>query len=407
MSNAYDSASLLVTPNGYKASKIYSAKPTDGTGDLAFSRASTAMRRNSAGLWEEVANNVPRLQYPVGGGCPSWLFEPQATNLVSYNTSWAAVAVQDSTITANAVISPTGGVTAATIKELATTANHDFYFTESCVSGQPYTQSIRVKPDGRTWGGLFFLGINGVFTASRVWFNLTGAGSIGTINAGITASIELDSEGYYFIQATRTAEATNTGFFGFFLAPSDNVSIYAGDITKGANMWAYQVENKSTASSPILTVTSAVTRLADSPQAKAAPTNLQDFSIIMKGISLRDVTETNTLFGDLSTSDSSVALLGSFVLFSASGAGDTNCGSISISNNTPFNLGVVRSGAVVKVFKDGSLISTTTATSTTFILDGFWVYNLSGLNPLKGLCKDCELYEIAISDLECQNLTTL
>jgi hypothetical protein len=100
MSNAYDNASLLVTPNGYEAGTIFSAKPTDGSGDLSFSRASTAMRRNSAGLWESVANDVPRLHYPVGGGCPSWLFEPQATNsfLNSNAPATQAVTVANATV---------------------------------------------------------------------------------------------------------------------------------------------------------------------------------------------------------------------------------------------------------------------------------------------------------------------
>ena len=67
-----DTASLIVTPNGYKASKLYSVKPTDASGDMTVVRATTATRVNSAGLIESVAINVPRLDY-TGGGCPSIL----------------------------------------------------------------------------------------------------------------------------------------------------------------------------------------------------------------------------------------------------------------------------------------------------------------------------------------------
>ena len=59
----FDSASLVVTPNGTKASKLYSIIPTDGSGDLTVTRATTATRVNSSGLIESVANNVPRLDY--------------------------------------------------------------------------------------------------------------------------------------------------------------------------------------------------------------------------------------------------------------------------------------------------------------------------------------------------------
>ena len=48
----YDDASLIVYPSGYKEDKIYSLKPTNGTGDLNFSRASSATRVNEQGLIE-------------------------------------------------------------------------------------------------------------------------------------------------------------------------------------------------------------------------------------------------------------------------------------------------------------------------------------------------------------------
>ena len=48
----YDEASLIAYPSGYKESKIYAQKPIDGTGDLTFTRASSATRVNSDGLIE-------------------------------------------------------------------------------------------------------------------------------------------------------------------------------------------------------------------------------------------------------------------------------------------------------------------------------------------------------------------
>ncbi len=50
MSSFYDDASLIMYPSGYKEDKIYSLKPTNGTGDLTFSRASSATRVNEQGL---------------------------------------------------------------------------------------------------------------------------------------------------------------------------------------------------------------------------------------------------------------------------------------------------------------------------------------------------------------------
>jgi hypothetical protein len=53
----FDSASICITPNGVKEGKLYSIKPTDGSGDLSVTRATTATRVNSAGLVEVVPYN--------------------------------------------------------------------------------------------------------------------------------------------------------------------------------------------------------------------------------------------------------------------------------------------------------------------------------------------------------------
>jgi hypothetical protein len=40
----FDTASLLISPNGYKEGKLYSVIPSDGSGDLSVTRATTATR---------------------------------------------------------------------------------------------------------------------------------------------------------------------------------------------------------------------------------------------------------------------------------------------------------------------------------------------------------------------------
>ena len=41
-----DKASLVITPNATKASKLYSVIPSDGSGDMTVVRATTATRVN-------------------------------------------------------------------------------------------------------------------------------------------------------------------------------------------------------------------------------------------------------------------------------------------------------------------------------------------------------------------------
>jgi hypothetical protein len=56
-----DSASLVITPNGYEETKLFSVVPNDGTTDFAVTRATVATRVNSQGLLETVPYN--QLQY--------------------------------------------------------------------------------------------------------------------------------------------------------------------------------------------------------------------------------------------------------------------------------------------------------------------------------------------------------
>jgi len=94
--------SLAMIPSGYKATKLYSVLPNTAVGDFDVSRPSgtggfNATRVNKSGLIEEVAANVPRLDY-TDGGCPVLLTEPQSRN--DYLNSQAMV-TQSVTTTAS------------------------------------------------------------------------------------------------------------------------------------------------------------------------------------------------------------------------------------------------------------------------------------------------------------------
>lgn len=88
-------ASLITTPNAYKASTLYSIVPTNGNGDMTVVRNTTATRVNSSRLIESVAINVPRLNYDTAGGCPSILLEPQRTNSLRNSTMQGANVTTD------------------------------------------------------------------------------------------------------------------------------------------------------------------------------------------------------------------------------------------------------------------------------------------------------------------------
>ena len=104
--------SLLNIPYRFKASKLYSQIPDSGLGDFVVSRSASnaATRVNASGFIETVADNVPRLDYPLGGiaaGCPALLVEPSAQNTCLQSETfqnWAYVNASASS--GNAAISP-------------------------------------------------------------------------------------------------------------------------------------------------------------------------------------------------------------------------------------------------------------------------------------------------------------
>ena len=95
-SNPPEDAFLSLTANAYKAGKLYSFKPFDGSGDFNVVRNTIATRVNQNGIIETVATNVPRLDYS-NSECPVILVEPQRTNLVFPS---AVATTQTRTVTA-------------------------------------------------------------------------------------------------------------------------------------------------------------------------------------------------------------------------------------------------------------------------------------------------------------------
>ena len=79
-STLFDSASLVITPNGVKTSKLYAIKPDNGSGDLTVVRATTATRVDENGNIVDVPANIARIDYSTGQS--AILVEPQRTNLV-------------------------------------------------------------------------------------------------------------------------------------------------------------------------------------------------------------------------------------------------------------------------------------------------------------------------------------
>ena len=105
--------SLEIVPAKYNGSTLLSQIPIDGTGDFTVTRATSpttnqSTRVNALGQIELVDDNVPRLDYPIGGGCPALLVEPAATNGIRNNSMVGAVVGSPGTAPTNWAISSAG-----------------------------------------------------------------------------------------------------------------------------------------------------------------------------------------------------------------------------------------------------------------------------------------------------------
>jgi hypothetical protein len=257
--------SLALLPSGYKASKVYSVLPTDGTGDFTFTRSGNATRVNSEGLIELVTSSVPRLNYPlidgVVNGCPSLLLEPSRTNLVTFseqfdNAGWTK---QGLTITANSAVSP-DGYTNADLLDDGTSAStqHWFFQGTTLANSTTYTLSLYAKYVSRQ--NMIINIFNGA-SSQYVNYNIQNGTIVGS-TGDVTASITSVGNGWYRLTYTRTMAASGGSNHRIGLADDTGSETYTGS-NKQTLIYGCQIEAGTYATSYIPTTTTTATRSAE------------------------------------------------------------------------------------------------------------------------------------------------
>ena len=224
MSDLLNSASLVMIPSGYKEDVVYSQIPTNGNGDLSFTRASNGTRVNSAGLVEVVP----------------W-------NLVEYSETFDNVAwiKSNANITANNTTAPNGTATADKIAANGTLTSSYFGVGKSITNniiGQNYTETIYVKA-GTITQMMMYLG-----SSNGIYWNLSN-GQFISYYSGVQNIIAYNSEavgdGWY--KYTITINAPNTTIdFEIYGAKS---GAFIGNYTTADNyyLWGAQLNIGSTA----------------------------------------------------------------------------------------------------------------------------------------------------------------
>ena len=224
----YDDASLIMYPSGYKADKIYSLKPTDGSGDFDFARSNdTATRVNSDGLIEKVRTNL--------------VLQSQ-----DFTTTWGAV---DTSVTANTTANPLDGAVNADTITFGAGTTQKFVAQAISLNGN-YTISVYLKAGTHQFAQIL-LGTDPTPFANFDLVNGTASAS------GSTATIVSAGNGWY---RCSIAFSTSTGNSVFILA-SDSLATSRFQITSSTGTliaFGYQLETGDIATDYIPTTTTAV-----------------------------------------------------------------------------------------------------------------------------------------------------
>jgi hypothetical protein len=253
----FNDASIVQIPSGYKASTLYSIKPSSGAGDFSVTRATTATRVNENGLIESVAANVPRIDY-TNGDCGELLVEPQRTNLLTYsedftNAAWSkqntSVTSDGSILGLNAFVLTNGASSPQSLRVLSIPVN----------SATDYTYSIFVDVNNSTCA-FTVIRINDV-NDNRVYFNNSTQALTDNGGAGIVGYEAINyGGGIYRVNVTSNSSTATSSSYYLYAANAANTTSTTGETLR---LTGAQREEGSYATSYIPTTSSTVSRNAD------------------------------------------------------------------------------------------------------------------------------------------------
>ena len=208
---------IYLKPSAFKATKLYSAIPLDGKGDFVADRSSVATRVNSSGVVEEMAIDVPRVNY---------LDTLKYVNLLNYSeeisnsySNWTEARIGTNEL--SNISNPVGAETRKYIAN-STAGTHYISFDSNDITlkdSTTYTFSFYIKADIGKRVGITFKDKANSFTTNQ--FNLetqSWVGSAGAVDRGFT------DEGNGWIRLWQ-ADGSSTGAF----TPSCQIYIYDND----------------------------------------------------------------------------------------------------------------------------------------------------------------------------------
>jgi len=375
-------ASIILTPTGYKAGKLYNVAPIDEPyEDFDFARTSTATRINSSGLVSNVATGVPRISYDSNGDNGHILLEPTSTNFLPYSEDFS-----QSDWVKQTNITPT------------------------------YNTTETLSPDG-TYNATKLVGngTDGIFDGS---LNITGDVTRSVYLKSVSGTINVKLKDSNIDIGTETLTVT-TEWQRFYLSGDNGTStqgIWIDDIPlSGVYIFGAQVENLPYATSYIPSLTgSTVTRATETATGAGSADLINSTEGVLYAeiaafevqpdffISMNDGTNNNRVI--IKFSDAIDNQLTAFTINS------TNASSIThtISNFKQYNkIALSYNSSYLKLFVNGQEVGTSVASPNLPV--GLNVLNLSNLltdKNVKGKLKSLAVFDESLSDSELTQLTT-
>jgi hypothetical protein len=261
---------------------LYSQIPsnTDNRGDFNVTRATTATRVNASGNIEVVASGIPRLDYPLGGGCPALLVEASGSNVIVQSENWIASGWRsDATANVTTVSATTGTLdpygtnTANAISPTSGNTTHLKVGSDASISftsGTVYTASAFFKQGVGNAGRYVQIAWPTARFAANTFANFDlQLGTVALVTGStVTAGIENYGNGWYRCRCTNTCISTGTGANGISIAlietsGATRLPTFTGTTTDVLYGWGAQLETGSVATSYIPTTTASATRNAD------------------------------------------------------------------------------------------------------------------------------------------------
>jgi hypothetical protein len=527
-----NSASLVVTPNGYKEGTLYSVIPNTTLGDMTVVRATTATRVNSAGLVEVVSllgnelvtngdfatdtNWSKSANTTISGGQAIFTANGANQSLIQAN-AWVADSLSGKkvqltyTIISNSLNAGSfrlGGITGASafnintlndsvgtytvILDVRTSAGTDnaidFYITSTATSGTLVIDNVSIKEvitnniprldysngscpsllvepqrtnlitysedfNNAIWSKVaagtgiapivtsnYAISPNGTQNADRIQFNLNGGTSSGDtsyittiLSAGtIDASVSI----YLKTNDSTTKDITlrlGAGLFDydvtvtsqwqrFTLSGNTNVDrvqllLYGNQNSQTADLsvWGAQVEAGSYPTSYIPTSGSTVTRNADviSKTGISSLIGQTEGTLYfeVQGFSDGNPASQFITLND-GTTNNQIGFLYTLTLGRITGYFRVNSATLQITSTVlkTLNSKIIlkyNSSNVYTLFINGSLIGTGTAASSfSSPLTAFKISQGNGSSPYNGKIKSIVLYQTALTNDQCIDLTT-